>query len=342
MSKYFVFNALLFFVLVNSSMAAELPVGLISSPPHRVTRTCCAFGSDLKMLILPVLKYTDITSVGELGPHSYRGSQHEKNGIIYTQRGGFVDMGHVRDMADWTAYLYSQVILLKGKGQSAIHLGREGGLKILRLDIPSDIQDEDALKLAGRIAYDLSVWHEIATWYGSSSVPLMPERYSSFSIEDPYSNLLGVSLGIKAIQNSLPYETAMDNLISTTLEMLGAVSTEEDTYKAMEEVQNIWWTRSKRLPNRNILIKRQLNVYNCLEPWLVPGWTDKPVVSYDLKVPEMASNGILLSSFYELDLTLNYKFPVKDIFSSKIGRKVTQADFGLLINHISKDLMMGE
>jgi hypothetical protein len=210
------------------------------------------------------------------------------------------------------------------------------------LDIPSDIQDEDALKLAGRIAYDLSVWHEIATWYGSSSVPLMPERYSSFSIEDPYSNLLGVSLGIKAIQNSLPYETAMDNLISTTLEMLGAVSTEEDTYKAMEEVQNIWWTRSKHLPSRNILIKRQLNVYSCLEPWLVPGWTDKPVVSYDLKVPEMASNGKLLSSFYELDLTLNYKFPVKDIFSSKIGRKVTQADFGLLINHISKDLMIGK
>ncbi len=342
MFKYLILNLLLFFYIVFPANATGLPESLISTPPHRVTRTCCAFGSDLQLLIIPVFKYTDITSVDQLGPHCYRGNQHEKNGIIYTQRGGFVDMGHVRDMADWTAYLYSQVTLLKGKGNSAIHLGREGGLKILRFDIPSDIVEDDALKLAGRIAYDLSVWHEIATWYGSSSVPFMPERYSSFSFEDPYSNLLGVTLGIKAIKSNLPYENAMDNLIGSTLEMLGAVASEDDTYKAMEEVQNIWWTRSKHLPNRNILIKRQLNVYSCLEPWLVPGWSEKPVASYDLKVPELASSGKLLSSFYELDFKLNYKFPLKEIFESKIDRKVTQADFGLLINHIASDLMIGK
>jgi hypothetical protein len=56
----------------------------------------------------------------------------------------------------------------------------------------------------------------------------------------------------------------------------------------------------------------------------------------------MTSDGRSLDSFYELDFKLNYKFPVKEIFASKIGRTVTQADFGQLINHIAKDLEMGK
>lgn len=333
----------LFFVLLScyTAIRAEVPdlsTRELSSPPHRVTRTCCAFGSDLQLLIIPVLKYNDITTVGQLGPHHYLGNAGEGNGIIYTQRGGFVDMGHLRDQADWTAYLYSRIVLARENGNFILHLGREGGLKNLNLNIPRDLSRNDAIRLAGRIAYDLSVWHEIATWYGSSSIPLMPERYSSFSIEDPYSNLLGVTIGMSAIESSLPYEEAMDQLIGSYLEMLGAVSSENETYLAMEAVRNIWWTREKHLPSRKIMIERQLVVYSCLEPWRVPGWVESNVKSYNLLVPETASDGRSLDQFYELDFILNYKFPVKEIFASKTDRRVTQADFGQLINHITKDL----
>lgn len=333
--------SVLVLVLCTSAIQARVPdlsSRALSSPPHRVTRTCCAFGSDLQLSIIPILKYSDITSVDQLGPHHYLGNSDEGNGIIYSRRGGFIDMGHLRDQADWTAYLYTRIMLAKTSGSLSIHLGREGGSKSLNLQIPADLGTDAAVRLAGRIAYDLSVWHEIATWYGSSSVPLMPERYSSFSIEDAYSNLLGVTIGMEAIKSELPYEEAMTTLIQSNLDMLEAVSTEHETYLAMEAVRNIWWTRDKRLPSRNILLERQLGVYSCLEPWLVPGWKNEKESAYDLTVPDKTPEGQPLDQFYELDFKLNYKFPVKAIFASKTGRRVTQADFGQLINHIARDL----
>ncbi len=335
----------LIIIICNSyvwSKPPDLSSRLLSSPPHRVIRVCCAFGSDLRLMIVPLWKYTAISSVGKLGPHEYLGNAREGNGIIYTRRGGFIDMGHLRDQADWTAYLYSRILLAKKSGNLTIHLGREGGLKLLNLKIPSDLSQDDEVKLAGRIAYDLSVWHEIASWYGCSVVPFVPERYSSFSIEDPYSNLLGVTIGMEAVKNDLPYEPAMTQLISQLMDKIGAVSTENETYMAMEAVRDIWWTRSKHLPSRKIMIERQLGVYSCLEPWRVPGWSPNNVPSYDLHVPEKTSDGRPLNNFYELDFKVNYKFPLKQILTSKSGRKITQEDFGKFINNIAKDLDTGK
>jgi hypothetical protein len=61
------------------------------------------------MVGLPMIKVTQIISLDELGEHRYLGSQDEGNGIIYTATGGFIDIGHVRDQADWTAYLFLQI-----------------------------------------------------------------------------------------------------------------------------------------------------------------------------------------------------------------------------------------
>lgn len=338
LSKLLYITVLLFCCSVVCAEPPDLSTRTRSLPPPRVIRTCCAFGSDLRLMMVPILTYTDITCVERLGSHGYLGIAGEGNGIIYTRRGGFIDMAHLRDQADWTAYLYSRILVAQEKGNLTIHLGREGGLKLLNLNVPADMGTHDALQLAGRIAYDLSVWHEIATWFGSSTIPFVPERYSSFSIEDPYSNLLGVTLGIEAIKSSLPYEEAMTLLIGNMFEKLSAVTTETETYDAMEEVRNIWWTRDKPLPSKKVLLERQLDVYPCLEPWRVPGYVDKTVASYDLVIPDKTSDGQSLDRFYELDFKLNYKFPVREIFAFKTGRIVTQADFGQLIRHIAKDL----
>ena len=336
------FFLLIFCCSVVKAEAPDLSSRSLSLPPHRVIRVCCAFGSDLQLSIFPVLKYTAITSTDRLGPHGYLGRSGEGNGIIYTRCGGFVDMGHLRDVADWTAYLYTRILKAKERGNLTIHLGHEGGNKHLKLNIPPDMSQDDEVKLAGRIAYDLSIWHEIASWYGCSAVPFVPERYSSFSIEDPYSNLLGVTIGMEAIKSKLPYETAMTNLIHSTLETLGAVTTENETYMAMEAVRNIWWTRDKHLPNRNVILVRQLGVYGCVEPMRIPGSADNYIPSYDLHVPELASDGRAFNNFYEIDFKLNYHFPVKEIFASKTNRIVTQADFNQFIAHIIKDLEAGK
>lgn len=320
--------------------AKPIHLSVKSTPPPRIIRTCCSFGSELNVAVVPVKKVTNITSLEKIGSHHYLGNKTEGNGIVYTRLGGFIDLGHVRDQADWTAYLYSRIIQIQSpqNAELKILLGHEGGAKELLLKIPASLNDNDKVLLAGKIAYDLSVWHEIATWFGSSTIPMVPERYSSFSVEDIYSNLTGVNLGMQALQSNLPYEEAMTQLISKTLNNLKAVRTETETYTAMEAVRNIWWTREKSLPSKKILLERQLKAYPISKPMLIPGWTEINDNSNDLKVPLTTISGISLDKFYELRFDLNHKFPFKKMFPNRIERYITQHDFDTLITQVEQEI----
>lgn len=314
----------------------------LASPPPRIIRTCCSFGSDVGVLSIPFIKITDITSIGKLGSHKFLGNSEEGNGIIYTRRGGFIDMGHLRDQADWTAYLYALINKHKTNGFINQPLGHEGGEKNLRITIPPDISDSDAMLLAGRIAYDLSVWHEIATWYGASYIPMVPERYSSFSVEDAYSNLLGVKIGIEALKSTMPYEEAMTHLINRKLNEILALTTEEETYAAMETVRNIWWTREKHLPSSKVMIERQTDVYSKVVPMLIPSSVNDSLTAYILDVPDVTESGTMLSDYYQLNFKLNYKFPVKKIFPDYTDRSITQHNFDTLIQHAEEEWRLKE
>ena len=323
------------------ALQAKSPVFPANRPdikPHRIIRTCCSFGTEMQLIAIPGFKLTETTSIEKIGPHHYLGNESEGNGIIYSRRGGFIDMGHLRDQADWTAYLYTRLQENKSSGKLAMVLGREGGEKNLNVSIPSNMNDNDLIILAGKIAYDLSVWHEIATWFGASTIPFVPERYSSFSVEDPYSNLLGVTIGIQALHSELPYEKAVTRIISETLKSLDAVSTEAETFLAMEEVRGIWWTREKKLPSGRVLLQRQLQVYDCLQPWLVPGWIDKNQAPLELNVPKYTSEGQALNKFYELEFKLNHKFPFRKMFPERRDRNITQNDFDRLLEQVALEV----
>jgi hypothetical protein len=65
-----------------------------------------------------------------MGSHTYMGHKDERNGNIYTRRGGFLDMGHLRDCADWTAYLYNLIKASQTDLQfTQTELRNEGGAK---------------------------------------------------------------------------------------------------------------------------------------------------------------------------------------------------------------------
>lgn len=315
----------------------HLPAKAIQSPPPRIIRTCCSFGADLKVAAIPAKRITHISSLANLGPHKYLGSDQEGNGIIYTKRGGFIDLGHLRDQADWTAYLFNQIKRSQGKETWVQRLGPEGGIRTLNICVPATLDSADAILLAGRIAYDLSVWHEIATWFGASAIPLVTERFSSFSVEDAYSNLLGVSLGMAALQSTLPYEEAMTQLIDRTFARLEAVPTAADTYAAMEQVRGIWWTREKKLPSPKIMLLRQLEVYTRVRPLLVPGPVPQEAGENELIVPETTRQGFPLTDLYQLVIRPNYKFPLREIFPAESRRVVTQQDFQVLLQQVAKE-----
>jgi len=336
---------LVIFWLSLGTIHAKAPVFPVNQPdikPHRIIRTCCSFGTEMELFAIPGVKLTETTSLDKIGPHHYLGDANEGNGIIYSRRGGFIDLAHVRDQSDWTAYLYSQLLENKVKGALSLVLGYEGGEKTLQVRIPSDMGNEDLIYLAGKIAYDLSVWHEIATWFGASSIPFVPERYSSFSIEDPYSNLLGVTIGIEALQSELPYEKAVTAIIGEMLKKLDAVQNEAETFMAMEAVRDIWWTRDKKLPSSKVLIQRQLQVYSCLQPWLVPGWIGRDQQPYELKIHDVTSHGQALNAYYQLGFRLNYKFPFHKMFPERRERNITQNDFDRLLAQVAKELTRKE
>ena len=310
-----------------------LTIKEITDAPPRIIRTCCSFGADLHLGIIPFIKYNDITSLAEIGEHEYLGGKNEGNGNIYTRYGGFIDLGHVRDCADWTAYLYNLILASRENPElEIIDLGFEGGGKKLILNIACDPDSFDVAQLAGKIAYDLSLWHEIATWYGASIVPLFPERYSSFSPEDLYSNLLGVHLAIQALQSMENYNTAMTRLLSETLDSLGVVSSRDETFAAMEKVEDIWWINEKPLPSKKILLKRFLDTENTLTPWLVPDKNDN-ILPCSLEKPANE-----LNNFYRIEIKLNYHFPTKKIFGNKNNHMINQFDFETLLLQISDDI----
>lgn len=330
-------HGLLFFSLIAIGIKAR-PLSIVDkrleNPPPRIIRTCCSFGVDVKLSVIPFVKYSDITGPEFIGPHKYLGSKQEGNGIVYTKNGGFVDIGHLRDQADWTAYLYNLIKknTLANQQNLQLKLGYEGGVKTLKVSIPSTFSEHDLMSIAGRIAYDLSVWHEIGTWNGTSLVPLLPEKYSAFSIEDGYSNLLGVKMGIEALQSDLPFEQAMTVLIKNQLAKLEVLPSKSDTYKAMMDVEGIWWSSREKLPKISVVKKREFVLYPCVEPVLLDG---SKKTEFSICLPELESFENA-NDYYRIQIELNNKIPVKEIFSDSTKKIINQKDFPALIEYASK------
>jgi hypothetical protein len=187
------------------------PTGIPDIPVRKHLRPCCAFGYELRarLAFLPILGYRleNLKTIDEIGPHHYDSGvvtvgsdgglvSDERNGLVFTCRGGFIDTAHVRDYADWTIYFASKLFEQLPYG-TTIELPNEAGKRrvvLERID-PEFLRGHDPVSLtmaiAQWLAFQLSIWHEIATWYGWAAIPGYPEKLSAFSPEDLYSNVLG-------------------------------------------------------------------------------------------------------------------------------------------------------
>jgi len=314
----------------------------LSKIPPRIIRACCAFGYDMKLWGVPFVSIDQVISIEELGEHRYMGHKKEGTGTIYTRRGGFIDIGHLRDQIDWTRYLYTTILNSRGKGEVVLPLRNEAGRKTLYLNVPAQFDTDDCILLAGKIAYDFSLWHEISTWFGASTIPLVPEKFSSFSVEDVYSNLLGIHVGMKTLHSKPPFNAAATKNIASILDSLAVVQTAKETYDAYDAVHDLWYTRKKRMPRTDVTLKRDLDVLTSSRPWLIPNQTtrsDSPVI---LEVPLSNAKGKLLADFYQFTIDLNRRFPVEEIFPGHESSLINQDDFGALLNRITDDLQIME
>lgn len=270
-------------------------------PPPEGLRTCCAFGYNLQVqlpgvqIILPGYRIDNIVGAGTTGGHRYNarlfimnlnGHPAERNGIVYTRHGGFVDTAHVRDTADMTVWIFTHLWPRLGKAFT-LEPGREElarrRLVFHAFTPPSTARARYALAagMAARLAWQLAVWHEIAQGYGFESVPGFPEEVSAFSPEDLWSNMLGARIAESLIltghvASREMYEMSMGQALSQILSHLGAV-TSAGTRARLQQLDGEWWDSRRGVPDSGLVIRRNHNTSDSPCPMPVPGEQAEPV-----------------------------------------------------------------
>jgi hypothetical protein len=239
-----------------------------------------------------------------MGKHCYNGGYDECNGMVYTCKGGFIDIAHVRESADRTAYLaeltFQNLMMERTEFSFQIIEPAHYYVKIqyppnwagLGFDEKAAQAEPVAVLLGQYLAQKTTVWHEIITWFGFASTGVFSEQVSSFSWEDPYSDLMGTDLAVMAMEDTRhSYEDAMTSLLNEQLVALDA-QTAEISKNAMEIIENQWYTTKVHFLIR--MFKRNFDIGTddgYITPWLVPGICPdatplpKPVPNLELLKP---------------------------------------------------------
>ncbi|MBY5992564.1 DUF4056 domain-containing protein [Ferrimonas balearica] len=277
----------------------DLPVeSLPEFPVPANVRPCCAFGNLQKVSLgpvpLPLFRLGNTVDPSDVGPHRFDGgtfsytrsgmsannnSGTENNGMLYTARGGFIDLAHVRDTADDTVALFFQIIRHLGQDH-IIEVPDEIGRRYVRLHafdtegMSGQERWQLSAALAARLGYFKAESHEIAQWHGYASFAGWPETVSAYSPEDLYSNMLGAKLteamiNAKLVLNDQLYNQSLTVWLDEALIWLGEV--DRDTTNALfDVVDGHWWDSSRPIPDKYMVLKRHYAMGDRQLPYLVP------------------------------------------------------------------------
>ncbi|CDG20166.1 conserved protein of unknown function [Xenorhabdus poinarii G6] len=274
-------------------------------PPEGL-RACCAFGYNLKAQLghIPIPFYTidNIVEAETLGEHHYNdsviaastallGISNEKVGLLYTRKGGFIDISHVRDTSDYTLYLFSHIHAQLGQAWTLTLNNELAARKIhfFAFTPPEDPIERYTLSayLAAKLAFQLAAWHEIAQWYGYQSVPGFSESISAFSPEDLYSNLLGARLALTLIleghaSSVAQFSASMARILPMALHELGDFP--KSATKAMfDRLDGLWWNSYQRIPEKFLVLRRNYATQDNRLPFMPSG---EESVALRLSLPE--------------------------------------------------------
>lgn len=345
--------------------------GEIAAVPMRTNmRPCCAFGAQLRVRVgpvpIPLYFLGNLIDRRRLFHHVYDsgnstfGSRRagaellgrEGNGLVYSCRGGFVDVAHVRDYADAALYTITTVARnLETGGEFPLP---EEGAKLtiaLRPVNPNTLTQEGrwniAIPLGQWLAFQSAVWHEIATWFGWSTFALFPEKVSAFSPEDLYSDLLGARIAAAVVSQSgardeLSYNRNVARWLDRALQSIQTVPVSV-AEEAMLAVDGIWWDSTKRIPDMSLVLRRSFETGAVVSPWLVPpsrsGVLLRTACGEQPKPLPIANpsgmNGIDFASQAKLVIDLPPELASQEPFTS-LGARITQEDFPAILYFIRK------
>ncbi len=191
----------------------------------------------------------------DLGPHSYRFSFSEKNGILYTCKGGHIDIAHLRKAADWMAFIAADTFkkLKENKKKFSFKL-MEPSRYHVQVTYPENWKDlsekerEDiafgiSIRLGEYFIYTATTWHEIITWFGYQCTGVLYSEFASaFTWEDIFSNLLGTHIAAQALRDTEhEYDEAMTIAFARELKELD-VQPRQVARRAAEKVRGEWFS----------------------------------------------------------------------------------------------------
>ncbi len=295
-------------------------------------------------------RYMDGTTLGQ---HHYGFSLlKERDGIIYTCRGGHIDITHLRKVSDWTAFLayHLREALLQSHtrftfellepSQYYVQIRYPKDWKDLSLEQKQQIAEDASITLAQYLAYMGSVWHEILTWHGFKGAGIYPEYHSAFSWEDNYSNVMGSYIADRALRDpDHSYEEAVTLILDREIQKLGPQS-KQTARQAGEAVRDLWFSGSFIFCT---MLKRHLDVGfddGWITPWLIPieseGQTTEPIL---YPIPDLSS---LEKRGFRIGVEIDPKvWEKKEILSiiyldpeKSRGRIAPEKHFGPIIEHI--------
>lgn len=340
-------------------------------PMRRNMRPCCAFGAQLQVRVgpvpIPLYFVGNLVDRRGLRHHVYdsgnttlgsRGAgpeimHSEGNGLVYSCRGGFIDVAHVRDYADTALYTITSVARLLETG-GEITLPDEGA----RVSVSLRPVDAETLSQFGRwaiaiplgqwLAFQSSLWHEIATWFGWSTFTLFPEKVSAFSPDDLYSNLIGARIAAAVVsqrgaRDEFAYNRNVARWVDRTLAHLATVPVAA-AEEAMRAVDGSWWDSNKRIPDVSLVLRRSFESGEVLRPWLVPSSKFGPhlraACGPDPQPLPLANpsemSGIEFAAQASLVIELPEELARQEPFV-KLGRRITQKDFPAIVEYIRNE-----
>jgi len=335
----------------------------LTSPEKEKRKSFSQFGYGLSFFPFPLFPITGFIDPHDFGEHSYgKPNVKEKNGALYTCRGGFMDFSHIRVAADWTVYIAFKIICDQEK---EMDLPCSDGKLSLRLKNVEQLPLEDLLSISQKVAYERLIWHEICSWYYKPPNYTFNEKQSTFTPEDTYSNFLGTVIGRNIVlrilekQEGLPFSQIASEEIRKKIDELLPVDSKKQTQHAYDIVdineqaklpeakrnKDVWWDSKVVFTDERYVFKRYMVIGPQLSPWLVPKHTQvgcgKNTSVEVLQVPQRVKSGASIHQYYTLKMT-----PDSALFYNKRTNEEMHKPFAAFISkdiqkamdHVNKDM----
>jgi hypothetical protein len=309
----------------------------------------CSFtgGPKARMGYLPTATFNILfADPDHLGTHTYRaGPSSEAGGIVYTCRGGHIDLDHVRGNADNVRYLTQRIreTLSNGKKGFSFNLTGEMSTHMIGFTYPANwdaqpdkdrIIDAIAFDTAPYLSFNATIFHEIQTWFGVHYAAIEPEFNSAFSWEDIYSNLIGTRLSVEAMKDTQhDYDKAMTIALNRQLKELG-VQPRDVARAASDKVRGQWYT-GNFVPNTKMR-NFDIGLDGSVTPTLIPDVNPCDNQPLTLPVPTLDT-----LKQYGFSMTYQIKpnvFEQGRIFRAAGSKKIfPEVHFSILIEYMKKE-----